>query len=117
MKIFTELEIEKVNLYIGCKLKYERLKLGFSQHQLATKIESDNTAIGRLERAEHFTSWALIMLVAQTLNVDYCSLFQVPEKTEMEKIVRECRSLETKLTTKKEEFYSHLSNRIRKLYK
>lgn len=56
------------------------------------------------------------MLVAQALQVDYCSLFKVQDKTKMKKMVDECKALETKLTTKKEKFYIQLSERVNELY-
>jgi len=50
--IFSEKEFKKVNIYLGHRIKLARLKLGISQFDLALRIGSTNTSVGRIERAD-----------------------------------------------------------------
>lgn len=109
-------EIQIINLYIGCKLRLERLKRGLSQHDVGIESGTDSTAVGRVERAEHISSWSNIYLLSQYLGVEFASLFKLKSKKELLKIVDDCYSLETKLTKDKEKYYSNLISKIEGLF-
>lgn len=80
MRLFTEEEFEKVNIYVGFTIKFKRLKLRLSQFQLAVNVGSNNTSIGRIERAEHFSRWDKIITITQYL--DFCELMEIKDKKE-----------------------------------
>lgn len=117
MKTFNESEFQLVNIYIGLTIKLCRLKKGLSQLQFANLIDSNNTAIGRIERAEHFSAWDKILYVCQYLGIDFSSLLAVKSKKSLLSIVDECYELETKLTKEKDIYYKELRLRIEKLFR
>lgn len=116
MNVYSETEIQIINVYIGCKLRLERLKKNLSQHQVGIGSGTDNTAIGRIERAEHVSSWSNIFLVCQCLNIDFAPLFILKSKKELLLIVNDCRSREKKLTSDKNKYYNNLVDKIENLF-
>lgn len=117
MKVFSEEELQLVNIHIGLSIKLDRLKKGLSQLDFANTVETSNTAIGRIERAEHYTSWDKVLILSQHLNLDFCSLFAVRPKDNLLKLVEECYKLEDKLTKEKNKYYIDLRKRIELLHK
>lgn len=109
-------ELQIINLYIGCTLRLERLKQNLSQYEVGIKSGTDNTAVGRIERAEHFSSWSKIFLVCQSLNLNFRDLFVPVDKEKLLKIVEISYSLEQKLTAEKHEYYAVLKTRIQHLF-
>lgn len=116
MTVFSQVDIEIINIYIGFKLRLARQQSKLSQHHLALQAGTDSTTIGRIERAEHMNSWSSILLVAQCLNIDYASLFQRPTKVDLLDLVRNCYAFETKLTAQKEEYYANIEEKINVLF-
>ncbi|NLN32846.1 MAG: helix-turn-helix transcriptional regulator [Flavobacteriaceae bacterium] len=116
MRLFTEEEFKKVNIYVGLTIKFKRLKLGLSQFQLAVNVGSNNTSIGRIERAEHFSGWDKIITITQFLDIDFCELMVIKDKKEILKLVNDCYILEEKLTSQKENYYVELLEKISKYF-
>lgn len=112
MNIYSEVEIQKINIYIGCRLRLERLKRSLSQHEVGVKSGTDSTAVGRIERAEHVSTWVNIMQVSRCLGINFVKLFELKTKEELINIVNECYSYESKLTKEKEKYYSNLLTKI-----
>ncbi|MBA6152703.1 helix-turn-helix domain-containing protein [Gelidibacter maritimus] len=117
MKEFRHIEIDLLNIQLGCILRLARLKKGLSQQELSLVFGSNSTMIGRIERSENFSSWDKIYSMSQYLNVDYCSLFNLMSKDELLSIVEESLNLEEKLTQKKREYYFSLKTTITDKYK
>lgn len=117
MKEFRHIEIDLLNIQLGCILRLARLKKGLSQQELSLAFGSNSTMIGRIERAENFSSWDKIYSISEYLNVDYCSLFNLMNKDELLSIVEESLNLEEKLTQKKREYYFSLKITITDKYK
>ncbi len=115
MGLSSEVEIEIINISIGVTLKLKRLELGISQHALAVAVNSDNTSIGRIERAEHYSSWPLIHLVSKHLGVSFSSLFELRTKQEILNVMDKCYALETRLTDDKKKFYETQQKRLDRL--
>lgn len=116
MKVFTEEEFKKVNIFLGLSIKYARLKKGISQLDLAVGIGSTNASIGRIERAEHFSKWNSVVEVMQFLSLSFDELLIVKDKKSILKLVDECYRLDNKLTGKKENYYVELRQRINDLF-
>lgn len=113
---FIKTEIQLINIFIGCKIRLERLRKNLSQHDVGVASGTDNTAVGRVERAEHISNWSSIFLICQYLEIEFCSLFLLKPQKELLLIVEECYLLEKKLTKDKEKYYTKLKERIKKLY-
>ncbi|MEC4114966.1 helix-turn-helix transcriptional regulator [Myroides pelagicus] len=116
MKKYTEKEIKIINVYIGLRLRLARLQKNISQQELSLLVSSEGVTIGRLERGEHFSSWALIFKLANTLNVTFIDLFQLQEREVLLQMKEECFKLETKLNEKKINFYARYEDIINALY-
>lgn len=116
MKVFTEEEFKKVNIFLGLSIKYARLKKGLSQLDLAIRIGTTNASIGRIERAEHFSKWNSVVEILQFLNLNFDEILKVKDKNSILKLVEDCYQLENKLTGKKENYYLELKQRINKLF-
>lgn len=54
---------------LGKKIKEERIEKGYTQEQLAEKIDSTGAYIGQIERGERNASMAKVILIAEALNV------------------------------------------------
>lgn len=113
---YQKIEITIINIYIGCKLRLERLKRNLSQHEVGIENGFDGITIGRIERAEHISSWSVIYLVSGYLGIEFASLFKLKSKAELLEIVNQCHALENKLTKEKEKYYSTLLDKIEELF-
>jgi len=116
MTNYSKIEIEIINISLGLTVKLRRLEYKYSQLDLGIISETDNTLIGRIERAEHIVGWNVIMLVSQKLNINFPSLFLLKTKAEVLELIEDCLALETKLTQQKKAFYDKLKVRIGDLY-
>ncbi|WP_461534421.1 helix-turn-helix transcriptional regulator [Sinomicrobium sp.] len=116
MKKYSEAELELLNIQIGCMLRLSRLQKGLSQFVLAEQLNSNPTAIGRIERFEHSSPWDKIYAISQILEIEFCELFILKDKKELLSIVKETLKLETKLTEEKERYYKSLENLIAKKF-
>ncbi len=116
MTNYSNIEIEIINISLGLTIKLRRLEYKYSQLDLGIISETDNTLIGRIERAEHIVGWNVIMLVSQKLNINFSSLFVLKTKAEVLELIENCLALETKLTQQKRAFYDKLKGRVSDLY-
>lgn len=116
MTNYSNIEIEIINISLGLTVKLRRLEYKYSQLDLGIISETDNTLIGRIERAEHIVGWNVIMLVSQKLNINFSSLFVLKTKAEVLELIENCLALETKLTQQKRAFYDKLKGRVSDLY-
>ncbi|QQT54551.1 hypothetical protein I6I98_04650 [Sphingobacterium multivorum] len=116
MTNYSNIEIEIINISLGLTVKLRRLEYKYSQLDLGIISETDNTLIGRIERAEHIVGWNIIMLVSQKLNINFSSLFVLKTKAEVLELIDDCFALETKLTQQKKAFYDKLRVRVKDLY-
>lgn len=73
-------DFENVREAFGSRVRYLRLKCGFSQESLADKCGLDRTYIGGIERGERNPSLKNILKISQALSVDIDSLFKASEK-------------------------------------
>ncbi len=117
MTVFSSEELEIINIHIGLNIRIQRLKKGLSQFDLGDLIRSNNTAIGRIERAEHFSSWSNILLICQVLDIKFESIFILVTKVQLYELIDICYSLDSKLTAEKEKYYKNLKNKIDQHYK
>ncbi len=108
--------VELLNLQIGCLLKVNRLRRDISQHDLSLIIESNPTAIGRIERAEGIGGWDKIYILSTELNINFNELFTLLPQSTLLSIVHEIYEKDTKLTTAKKEYYRSLKSKIKKYY-
>lgn len=115
MQEYSNEQIETLGLQIGCVVRLERLKKKISQEKLGLLIGSNNTQIGRIERYETATSWKYLFKICQYLEIDFQTLFILKSTTSIFDIIKECRSLEEKLTKEKEQYYINLEAKIKKL--
>ncbi len=112
MRKYTEMELELLNMQIGCMLRLGRLKKGMSQLDLALLLGSNPTMIGRIERFENVSGWDKILSISQQLSIDFCNLFVLKTKEELLLIVEESFKLEDKLTQEKRDYYDYLKSHI-----
>jgi len=112
----SEIELKKINIQIGCVLRLSRLTKGLSQHILSGLIPLDSTMIGRIERAENFSSWEKIYILSQYFYIDLNTLTKLKTKVELLEIVEQSLKLETKLTDKKRAYYAQLKTNISTLF-
>lgn len=111
-----EIELQKVNIQIGCILRLARLKKELSQLLLSGLIPLDNTMIGRIERAENFSSWDKIYILSEFFELSFNDLLKLRTKDEVLDIVKQSMKLEKKLTVKKREHYENLIEKINLLF-
>jgi len=114
MKKYSDKEISLLSLQVGCTIRLERLRKGLSQEDLGLAIGSNSTMIGRIERAENVTAWQNLLKVSQELDINYNSLFLLKSIGDIILMVKECLSLETKLTTEKLNYYRKLEKSLLK---
>lgn len=112
MKMYSEVELEILNIQIGCMLRLARLKKNLSQLDLSLLIGSNPTMIGRVERFENVSGWDKIVLLSQRLDVDFYSLFDLKNEDELLLIIEESFVLENKLTQEKKDYYVFLKKEI-----
>jgi len=67
-EILTEKEREKIRIGFGQLLREKRVKLGFSQEELAFRSGLHRTYVGSVERGERNLSLENIFILASTLN-------------------------------------------------
>lgn len=108
MQKYSDKEIILLSLQVGCTIRLERLRKGLSQEELGLSIGSNSTMIGRIERAETGTAWQNLLKISQELNIDYSSLFVLKSMENTILMIKECLSLEDKLTTEKVNYYRKL---------
>ncbi|MEF9477303.1 XRE family transcriptional regulator [Chryseobacterium sp. 1B4] len=116
MQEYSNEEIDFLALQIGCIVRVERLRQKISQENLGLLIGSNNTAIGRLERYEHFTSWKILLKICQSLKIEYNSIFILQSLDNILLIINESYNLEEKLTAEKELFYKNLEADAKEKY-
>jgi transcriptional regulator with XRE-family HTH domain len=117
MKMLGKEELQLVNIHIGLSIRLGRLKQNLSQLEFANSIDTNNTTIGRVERAEHYSAWDKVFLMSQYLQLDFNSLFVLKTKSELLKLVEDCLGLDNKLTKEKSDYYVQLRKRIDSLCK
>lgn len=115
MKVYNKLEFELLSIQIGCTIKFNRLKKGLSQLDLANQIDSNPTMIGRIERASHIASWDKIILISQHLDIGLAELFLLKNEKDILKLISNVYKLETKLTNEKSDYYKNLEVRIKEI--
>ena len=113
METASEIELNLINLQIGCMLRLARLKQNFSQHSLGIKIGYSSTMIGRVERAESVSGWDKIYTISSCLRIDFKSLFVLKSLESLILIVEESFNLEVKLTQEKIDYYNFLKKSLR----
>lgn len=116
MTRYSEIELNLINIQIGCVIRLARLKRNLSQHELSLIIGTNPTMVGRVERFENESSWNKIYSISQQLDIDFFNLFILKSKKELLAIVEESLSLEEKLTQVKREYYTVLTETIRKKF-
>jgi transcriptional regulator with XRE-family HTH domain len=116
MKEYPREYIELLNIQIGCLLKVNRLRSKKSQHDLALVLESNPTAIGRIERAEVISGWDRIYILSQELKIPFSDLFVLLPEKKLLLIIDEILGLEQKLNDEKKEFYRTLISKIIEKY-
>ncbi|WP_421824300.1 helix-turn-helix domain-containing protein [Flagellimonas oceanensis] len=116
MRKYSGIEIELINIQIGCRIRLARLKKGLSQLDLGHQIDSNSTLVGRIERAEGKTSWEKIFMLSKQLDVNFYNLFELKKKDVLLSVVDEALQYENKLTQEKREFYESLKIKIEETY-
>lgn len=116
MLTYSKTEKEILNIQIGCVLRLARLENGLSQFQLGLELGTNETMIGRIERAINFSSWDKIFILSEYLAIEFSSLFKLKSKKELLKIVENSFDLEEKLTEQKKVYYKELMNTITEKY-
>ena len=71
-------------LRFGKRVRYLRLKAGYSQEELASLCPLDRTYVGGIERGERNPSLKNILLLANALNVSVVELFEIHEDENIE---------------------------------
>lgn len=112
MMNYEEIEIQLLNIQIGCILRLARLRKGESQHSLSISLDNSSTMVGRIERAEHENSWAKIFALSKRLDVNFKQLFELKSEDELLSIVVESQNFEVKLNAEKLRYYDSLKKRI-----
>jgi transcriptional regulator with XRE-family HTH domain len=108
----SKIELNLINLQIGCILRLARLKQNLSQDKLGGRIDYSSTMIGRVERAESVSGWDKIYTISKYLNISFNSLFILKDKDTLISIVEESFNLEEKLTQEKIDYYNFLKKTI-----
>lgn len=67
---------------MGVRLRQERMKLNYTQEQVAELLGISTAYYGKIERGVHGLSLAKLLLVNQKLNIDITYLFTGQEKTD-----------------------------------
>lgn len=116
MRKYSSIEIELINIQIGCLLRLARLRKGVSQLDLGHQIDSNSMLVGRIERAKGKSSWEKIFMLCKQLDVNFCELFELKSKEALINIVAEALHYENKLTKDKRDFYDSLKRKIEETY-
>lgn len=109
---YNKLELQMINIQIGCVFRFARLKKGISQQDLGTNIGYTSTMIGRVERFENFSGWDKIFTIAIELNENFEGLFILKTKNEILEIVEKSFKLEDRLNQDKIDYYEFLRRTI-----
>ncbi len=112
-----QIKIELINIQLGCMLKVARLKKNLSQHDLALTLDTNPTAIGRIERAEVISGWDKIFKLAEELQIDFAMLFSLQPENYLLGLIEEIIHLEEKLTSEKEKYYSNLKQEVKEKFR
>lgn len=67
---------QEILIKFGNKIREERLKKGYSQEELASKVGLHRTYIGMIERAEKNITLENIEKISKALEVSLSSLFE-----------------------------------------
>ena len=116
MVTYTKIEKDILNIQLGCVLRLARLEQGISQFQLGLTFGTSETMIGRIERAENFTSWDKIFVYSEYFNLDIRNLLKLKSEVELLAIVDKSLKLEDKLTKAKIMYYENLKKNIIEKY-
>ncbi|MGN7515984.1 MAG: helix-turn-helix transcriptional regulator [Allomuricauda sp.] len=116
MRKYSSIEIELINIQIGCSLRLARLRKGFSQLDLGHQIDSNSMLVGRIERAKGKSSWEKIFMLSKQLDINFYELFELKSKDALLSIVDEALQYENKLTKDKNKFYTSLKRKIEEKY-
>ncbi|WP_337966261.1 helix-turn-helix transcriptional regulator [uncultured Flavobacterium sp.] len=108
----NKIELNLINLQIGCVLRLARLKQNLSQDKLGGRIDYTSTMIGRVERGESVSGWDKIYTISKYLNISFNSLFILKDKDTLISIVEESFNLEVKLTQEKIDYYNFLKKTL-----
>ena len=74
MQLFLHVMAENINVTFGKKVREERLKLGLSQEELASRAGVHRTYIGMIERAEKNITLENIEKIAKALGIPIAEL-------------------------------------------
>lgn len=116
MREYKKVELEILNIQIGCVLRYARLLLKLSQQDLGTSLGYTSVMIGRVERFENISGWDKIFYIAEKLGVNFHELFILKTKDELLNIIEESLKLEVKLNQEKRDYYEFLKKTIIRNY-
>ena len=111
------IEIQLLNIQIGCVLRLARLRIGKSQHDISIVLGTNSTLIGRIERAENMSSWEKIYSMSKSLNTNFCNLFELMDEEALLAVIDESLAYEVKLTNDKLRYYVSLKKQVFDLYK
>lgn len=112
MRKTSDIQLQIINIQIGCTLRLARLKKKISQQTIALKLDYNSTMIGRIERFEGISGWDKIYSISTYLNVDFSNLFVLKSKETLISIINESYNLEEKLTQEKKDYYNFLRKTI-----
>jgi transcriptional regulator with XRE-family HTH domain len=73
--------MKKVKTLFGMRLKELRKNSGFSQEELAEKVEISSKYLSRIEMGQHFPSIDTLVKFADVLNVELKDLFEFTHET------------------------------------
>ena len=116
MREYKKVELEILNIQIGCILRYSRLLLKLSQQDLGTSLGYTSVMIGRVERFENISGWDKIFYISERLEVNFHELFILKTKDELLQIIEESLKLEVKLNQEKRDYYEFLKKTVIKNY-
>lgn len=116
MREYKKVELEILNIQIGCILRYARLISKLSQQDLGLSLGYTSVMIGRVERFENISGWDKIFYIAEKLEVNFHELFILKTKDELLKIIEESLKLEVKLNQEKRDYYEFLKKTVVKNY-
>jgi transcriptional regulator with XRE-family HTH domain len=116
MKEYKKVELEILNIQIGCILRHARLLSKLSQQDLGMSLGYTSVMIGRVERFENISGWDKIFFIAEKLEVDFHELFILKTKNELLTIIEESFKLEVKLNQEKRDYYEFLKKTIIRNY-
>ena len=72
----TALKLEQIQRILSVRIKAARKGMGLSQEDLADAAEIDRTYVSQLERAMVNPSLAVLVRVANSLDLSLCDLFE-----------------------------------------